>query len=115
MRLKSLCFTLLLFDVEPRRVVPLYVDALILPLGAVVVVVLELVQKRLGVVRGDVDARRLVHVDACHVAGSGMHAGLDVQLDEECSMMVYLCRRRCRRSVDLSGSVLMRTKWKKSG
>ena len=32
-------------DVEPRRLVPLGVDALVLPLGAVVVVVLELEQK----------------------------------------------------------------------
>ena len=35
-------------EVEPRRLVPLGVDALVLPLGTVVVVVLELEQKRLG-------------------------------------------------------------------
>ena len=106
MRLKSLCFTLLLFDVEPRRVVPLDVDALILPLGAVVVVVLELVQKQLGVVEDKVLARRLALVNACRVEDCEMHDGLDARLGEECLMSVYLSRRRCRRSVNLSGFVL---------
>ena len=102
-------------DVEPRRLVLLGVGALVLPLGAVVVVVLELEQKRLGLIEDEGLAHRLALVNACHVVRCEMHDGLDARLDVECSMSVYLSRRRCRRSVDLSGSVLMRTKWKKSG
>ena len=96
-------------DVEPRRLVPLGVDALVLPLGAVVVVVLELEQKRLGLIEDEGLAHRLALVNACHVAGCEMHDGLDARLVEECSMTVYLSRRRSRRSVDLSGSVLSMT------
>ena len=102
-------------DVEPRRLVPLGVDALVLPLGVVVIVVLELEQTQLDVVEDEVLARRLALVNACHVAGSEMLAGLDAQLDEECSMTVYLSQRRCRQSVDLSGSVLRMKKWKDVG
>ena len=101
-------------DVEPRHLVPLDVDALVLPLGAVVIVVLELAHKRLGVVEDEVLAYRLALVNACHVAGCQMPDGLDARLVEEWSMTVYLCRRRCRRSVDLSGFVLSMKKWKKS-
>ena len=97
-------------DIEPRRLVPLDVDALVLPLGVVDVVVLELVQKQLGVVEDEVLAHRLALVNACRVEDCGMHDGLDAWLVEECSMSVYLSRRRCHRSVDLSGSVFTRTK-----
>ena len=51
-------------DVEPRRFVPLGVDTLILPLGAVVIVVLELEQKRLGLIEDEGLAHRLALVDA---------------------------------------------------
>ena len=64
-------------DVEHRRLIPLGVDALVLLLGAVVVVVLELEQKRLGVVEDEVLAHRLALVNACRVAGCEMHDGLD--------------------------------------
>ena len=93
-------------DVEPRRLVPLGVDALVLPLGDIDVVVLELEQTQLDVVEDEVLARRLVLVNACHVADCEMNDGLDAWLIEECLMSVYLSRRRCRRSVDLSSSVL---------
>ena len=102
-------------DVEPRHLVPLGVDALVLPLGAVVVAVLELEQKRLGLIEDEGFSHPLVLVNACHVAGSEMLAGLDTQLDEECSMTVYLSRRRCRQSADLSGSVLRMKMWKDGG
>ena len=102
-------------DVEPRRLVPLGVDVLVLLLGALVVAFLELEQKRLGLIEDEGFARRLVLVNACHVAGSEMHAGLDAQLVEECLMTVYLSRRRCSRSVNLSGSVLRMKKWKDAG
>ena len=102
-------------DVEPRSLVPPDVDALILPLGDVDVVVLELEQKRLGLIEDEGIAHRLALVNACHVAGCEMHDGIDARLVEECSMTVYLSQRRCRQSVDLSGSVLRRTKWKKRG
>ena len=88
---------------------------LVLLLGALVVAFLELEQKRLGLIEDEGFAHRLALVNACHVAGSEMLAGLDAQLDEECSMTVYLSRRRCRRSVDLSGSVLRMKKWKDVG
>ena len=93
-------------DVEPRRLVPLGVDVLVLPLGVVVVAVLELEQKRLGLIEDAELAHRFALGNACPVAGCEMHDGLDARLVEECSMMVYLSRRRSRRSVDLSGSVL---------
>ena len=60
-------------DVEPRRLVPLGVDALVLPLGvgalvlplgAIVVVVLELEQKRLGLIEDEELAHRLALVNA---------------------------------------------------
>ena len=102
-------------DVEPRRLAPLGVEALVLPLGAVVVVLLELEHTQLDVVEDEGLAHRLALVNACHVAGSEMHAGLDVQLIKECSMTVYLSRRRCRRSVGLSGSVLRMKKWNDAG
>ena len=98
-------------DVEPRRLVPLGVDALVLPLGAVVVVVLELEKKQLGLIDDEELAHRLALVNACRVEDCEMHDGLDARLVEECSMTVYLSRRRSRWSVDLSGSVLSRMKW----
>ena len=51
-------------DVEPRRLVPLDVDVRVLPLGNVDVVILELVQKQLGVVEDEVLAHRLALVNA---------------------------------------------------
>ena len=102
-------------DVEPWRLVQLDVDALILRLGDVDVVVLELVQKDLGLVEDDVLSRRLALVDGCREEDCEMHAGLDARLVEECSMLVYLSRRRCRRNVDLSGSVLSMKKLKEGG
>ena len=102
-------------DAEPQRLVLLGVDALVLLLGTLVVAFLELGQKRVGLIEGDGFAHRLVLVNVCHVAGSEMHVGLDAQLDEECSMMVYLSQRRCRRSVDSSGSALRMKKWKDAG
>ena len=84
----------------------------ILPLGVVVIVVLELEQTQLDVVEDEVLAHRLALVNACRVAGCEMHDGLDARLVEECSMIVYLSRRRCRRSVDSSGSILRMKKWK---
>ena len=51
-------------DVEPRRLVPLGVDALVLPLGAVVVVVLELEKKRLGLIEDEELAHRLALLNA---------------------------------------------------
>ena len=51
-------------DVEPRHLVALGVDALVLPLGAVVVVVLELEQKRLGLIEDEGLAHRLALVNA---------------------------------------------------
>ena len=44
-----------------------------------------------------------------------MHDGLDARLVEVWSMTMYLSRRRCRRSVDLNGSVLSRKKLKDAG
>ena len=102
-------------DVEPRRLVALGVDALVLPLSAIVVVVLELEQRRLGSSEDEGLAHRLALVNACHVVGCGMHDGLDARLVEECLMTVYLSRRRSRRSVDLSGSVLSMKKLKEDG
>ena len=93
-------------DIEPRRLVHLDVVALALPLGDVDVVILELVQKDLGVVDDEVLARRLALSNDCRVDDCEMHDGLDARLIEECSMSVYLSRRRCRWSIDLSGSVL---------
>ena len=87
------------------------VDALLLPLGDVVVVVLELEQTQLVVVEDELLARQLALVNACHVADCEMHDGLDARLVEKYSMTVYLSRRRSRRSVDLSGSVLSMAKW----
>ena len=51
-------------DVEPRCLVTLCVDALVLPLGAIVVVVLELEQKRLGLLEDEELAHRLALVNA---------------------------------------------------
>ena len=52
-------------DVDPRRLVPVGVDALVLLLlGAVVVVVLELEQKRLGLIENEELAHRLALVNA---------------------------------------------------
>ena len=51
-------------DVEPRRLVALGVHALVLPLGAVVVVVLELEQKRLGLIDDEELAHQLALVNA---------------------------------------------------
>ena len=96
--------------VGPRRLVPLRVDALVLLLvDAVVVVVLELEQKRLCLSEDEGLAHRLALVNAFYEAGCEMHDGLDARLVEECSMTEYLCRRRSRRSVDLSGSILSMT------
>ena len=68
-------------DVEPRRLVVLGVDALVLVLvDAVVVVVLELEQKRLGLSEDDGLAHQLALVNACRVAGCEMHDSLDTQL-----------------------------------
>ena len=102
-------------DVEPRRLAQIDVDALVLPLGDVDVVVLELVQKQLGVVEDEVLARRLALVNGCRVEDCEMQDGLDAWLDEECLMSGYLSRRGCRRSVDLSGSVLSMKKLKVDG
>ena len=94
-------------DVEPRRLVVVGVDALVLVLlGDEDVVVLELEQTLLGLIEDEELVHRLALVNACRVAGCEMHDGLDARLVEECSMTVYLCRRRSRRSGDLSGSVL---------
>ena len=79
---------------------------LVILLGVIVVVILELVQKQLGVVEDEVLARRVALVNACRVEDCEMHDSLDTWLVEECSMTVYLSQRRSRRSVDLSGSVL---------
>ena len=46
-------------DVEPRRLVPLGVDVLVLLLGALVVAILELEQKRLGLIEDEGLAHRL--------------------------------------------------------
>ena len=51
-------------DVESRHVVALAVDALVLPLGTVVVVVLEIEQKRLGLIEDEGLAHRLALVNA---------------------------------------------------
>ena len=51
-------------DVEPRRLVPLGLDALVLPLGTVVVVVRELEQKRLGLSEDKELVHRLALVNA---------------------------------------------------
>ena len=97
-------------DVEPRCLFALGVDTLVLLLlGDEDVVVLELEQKRLGLSEDEGLAHRRALVNACCVAGCEMHDGLDARLVEECSMMVYLSRRRNRQSVDLSGSVLSMT------
>ena len=94
-------------DVEPRRLVVLHVGAPVLVLvGDEDVVVLELEQTPLGSIEDEELVHQLALGDACHVAGCEMHDGLDARLVEECSMTVYLCRRRSRRSGDLSGSVL---------
>ena len=93
----------------------LVVDALVLLLGAVFVAVLELEQKPLGLIEDKGLAHRLAVVNVCLVVGYEMYDGLDARLVEECSMMVYLSRRRCRRSVDLSVSVLKMNKWKGAG
>ena len=88
---------------------------LVLPLGTIDVGVLELVRKQLGVVEYEVLARRLALVNACYVEDCEMHDGLDARHDEECSMSKYVCQRRCRRSVDLSGPVLSMKKLKEDG
>ena len=51
-------------DVGPRRLVALGVDAFVLPLGALVVVILELEQKRLGLIEDEGLAHRLALVNA---------------------------------------------------
>ena len=92
-------------DFAPRRLVHLDVVALApLVLVVVGVAVLVLVRKQLGC--DDVDALE----SRCHVEDCGLLDGLDVRHEEECLMSVYLNRRGCRRSVDLSGSVLKMTK-----
>ena len=50
-------------DVEPRHLVPLGVDALVLPLGDEDVIVLELEQKRLGLIVDEGLAHRLALVN----------------------------------------------------
>ena len=103
-------------DVEPRRIFALGVDALfLLLLGDEDVVVLELEQTLLGLIEDEGLAHRLALVNTYLVVGSEMHDGRDARLVEEWSMTVYLCRRRCRRSVDLSVSVLRMKKWKDAG
>jgi len=67
------------------------------------------------VVEDEVLAHRLGLVNACRVVGCEMHDGLEARLVEECLMMVYLSGRRCRQSVDLSGSVLSMKKLKEDG
>ena len=82
-------------DVESRHLVALGVDALVLILvDVIVVVVLELEQKRLDLLEDEGLAHRLALVNACHVVGCEMHDGLDARLVEECSMTMYLSRRR---------------------
>ena len=94
-------------DVEPRHLVALGVDALVLILvGDEDVDVLELEQTLLGLIEDEELVHQLALVNSCLEAGCKMHDGLDARLVEECSMTVYLCRRRSRRSGDLSGSVL---------
>ena len=94
-------------DVEPRRLVALDVGALVLVLvGDKDIGVLELEQTLLGLIEDEELVHQLALGNSCRVAGCEMHDGLDVRLVEECSMTVYLCRRRSRRSGDLSGSVL---------
>ena len=51
-------------DVGPRRLVPLGVDALVLPLGVVVVVILELEPKRLGLIEEEELSHLLALVNA---------------------------------------------------
>ena len=93
-----------------RHLVLVGVYALALPLHVVVVIaVLVLAQRRLGF--DDV----VVLESCCRVEGCGLLDDLGAQHVEEYSMSVYLSQRWCSRSVDLSGSALMRTKWKKSG
>ena len=93
--------------VEPRHLVALEVGALFLVLvGDEDVVVLELEQTPLGSIEDEELLHQLALGDSCRVAGCEMHDGLDARLVEECSMTVYLSRRRSRRSGDLSGSVL---------
>ena len=83
------------------------------------IVVVEDVEPRrlvvLGVDDEDVLARRLALMDDCRVEDYEMLDGRDARLDVECSMSVYLSRRRCHRSVDSSGSVLRRKKWNDAG
>ena len=93
-------------DVVPRRLVHLDVVARV-PLVRVVVgvAVLALVQMQLGF--DDVDALE----SRCRVGDCGLLQDLDARLIEEYSMLGYLSRRWCRRSVDSSGSVLSRMTW----
>ena len=51
-------------DVEPRRLVPLGVDALVLPLGDEDIVLLELEQKQRGLSEDEGLAHRLALVNA---------------------------------------------------
>ena len=97
-------------DVEPRCLVALGVDVLVLILlGDEDVVFLELGQKRLDLIEDEGLAHRLALVNSWRGAGCKMHDGLDARLVEECLMTVYLSQRRSRRSVDLCGSVLSMT------
>ena len=101
---------IVVLDVVPRHLVHLDVDALTLPLlDGVGVAVLVLAQNLLGF--GGVVALE----SCCCVEDCGLLDDLGARHVEEYSMSVYLSRRWCNRSVDLSGSVLRRAKWKKSG
>ena len=96
--------------VVPRHLVHLDVVALV-TLVLVVVVVAVLVLARMQLVFGVVDARE----SRCRVEDCGCLDDLGTRHDEEYSTLVYLSRRWCSRSVDLSGSVLKMKKWKDAG
>ena len=89
----------LVLDIQPQRLVPLDVVVLALPLGDVDVAFLVLVQEELGFDDGDVLARRIALADDCSVEDCELLDSLDMRLDVECLMLVYLSRRRCRWSV----------------
>ena len=95
-------------DVVLQHLVRLGVGTLALPLGDVDIAFLVLEQEELGFGDDDVLAHQIALVDDCHVEDCELLDGLGARLGEECSTSVYLS---CRRSVDLSGSVLNMTKW----
>ena len=103
--------TVVVVDGQLEHLARLGVGVLALPLVGVGIAFLLLAQRYLGFGDANVLAHQVALVYYCRVEDCGFLDGLGARLDVECSMSVYLSRRRCRRCVDSNGSALSRMKW----